>query len=417
MKIPPVFKPLFEKHRHKVCKGGRGSGKSESIGRYILIRGAEAKRKIVCGREFQSSIKESVYDMLADFISLYDLDNFYEVLKTEIRAKNGSTITFAGLHHNINSIKSMYDVDIFWGEEAQTFSAHSLDLLLPTIRAKDSELLFSMNPELEEDPAYQMLVVNPPPDTLVITANYDNNPYFPDNLRALMEDQKQKDYQKYLNVWEGHCKAAVEGAIFAKEITKAAEEQRITKVPYDPSKPVDVFYDLGRADKTALWFVQQFGYEYRFIRYYENNGEHFSHYVKYMKELPYAYGTHYLPHDAENEMISAEKTIKRQAQDSFSSVITIPRIAKKSLAIDAARGIMDRCVWDKELCADGLTCLRKYAYKVDPETQRTSKEPEHDTPWSHGADAFLAVGQSMLPTVKPKQQKPRVSFIRRSGIR
>ncbi len=415
--LPKVFQPLFEKHRHKVLKGGRGSGKSESIGRYLLIRGAEAPRKIVCGREFQTSIKESVYDMLADFVSTYRLDTFYNVLKTEIRGRNGTTFSFVGLHHNINSIKSMYDVDEFWGEEAQTFSAHSLDLLLPTIRAKDSELLFSMNPELEEDPAYQMLVVNPPPDTIVITANYNDNPYFPDNLRALMEDQKTKDYQKYLNVWEGQCKAAVEGAIFAKEMQKAAEDQRITKVPYDPTKPVDIFWDLGRNDKTAMWFVQQIGYEFRFLRYYENNGEHFSHYTKYAKELPYSYGKQYLPHDAENEQISAEKTIKRQAQEAFpQGVIVIPRIAQKALAIDAARGIMDRCVWDKELCADGLTCLRKYAYKFDPETQRTSREPDHDTPWSHGADAFMAVGQSMLPVVKPKPLKQRLSIIRRSGV-
>lgn len=416
--LPKVFQPLFEKHRHKVAKGGRGSAKSESIGRYLLIRGAEKKRKIVCGREFQSSIKESVYDMLGDFVSTYQLDSFYNVMKSEIRGANGTTFSFVGLHHNINSIKSMYDVDAFWGEEAQTFSAHSLRLLLPTIRAKDSELLFSMNPELEEDPAYEMLVLNPPPDTLIIEANYWDNPYFPDNLRQLMEHDKQKNFQLYLNVWEGKCKAAVEGAIFATEIEKAGVEGRITSVPYDKTKPVDIFWDLGRADKTAMWFVQQIGYEFRFLRYYENNGEHFSHYLKYAKELPYTYGKQYLPHDAENEVISADKTIRQQAVDAFSSgVLIIPRIPKKALAIDAARGIFDRCVFDKTLCADGLTCLRKYAYKYDPETQRTSREPDHDTPWSHGADAFMAVGQSMLPVVKPKPKPERPSIIRRSGVR
>lgn len=414
IEIPKAFAPIWEKHRYKVFKGGRGSGKSESVARYLLIRGMQKPRKIVCGREFQSSIKESVYDMLASFIDRYELHSFYRVLKTEIIGNNGTTFSFVGLRHNIASIKSMFDVDIFWGEEAQTFSANSLTVLLPTIRAEESELIFTMNPDLEEDPAYDMLVLNPPPDTSITTVNYMDNPYFPDNLRALMEDQKAKDYQKYLNVWEGHCKAAVEGAIFASEMEKASQrtpeypDSRITHVPYDKSKPVDIFYDLGRADKTAMWWVQQIGYEFRILRYYENNGQHFSHYIKIAKELPYAYGRQYLPHDAENEHVSAEKTIKMQVIDAFgpNSYVKIDRIPKKALAIDAARGIFDRCVFDKVLCSDGITCLRKYAYKVD-ETGRVSREPDHDTPWSHGADAFMAIGQSMLPVKKPEQPRPR----------
>lgn len=403
IKIPPVFKALDDPYDYYVIKGGRGSAKSESVGRKLLIKGMESSRKIVCGREFQSSIKESVYDMLASFIDLYGLGSFYKVLKTEIIGQNGTTFSFVGLRHSINSIKSMFDVDDFWGEEAQTFSANTLRILLPTIRKAGSRLYFTMNPDLEEDPSYQMLVVNPPPKTLVLDVNYDKNPYFPDRLRLLMEKDKAEDYDRYLNIWEGKCKAAVEGAIFAKEMEKATSEGRITSVPYDKSKPVDIFYDLGRADKTAMWWVQQIGYEFRILRYYENNGEHFSHYVKYAKELPYAYGKQYLPHDAINEQLAAEKSIVKQARDAFgeNSVVVIPRIAKKALAIDAARGIMDRCVWDKTLCADGLTCLRKYAYKVDEETGRVSREPDHDTPWSHGADGFMAIGQSILPVKKP----------------
>ena len=410
IKVPPVFRRLDEWHRYNTIKGGRGSGKSESVARKFLVWGCESPKKIVCGREYQSSIKESVYDMLGDFVSTYNLEGFYKVMKAEITAINGTSFSFVGLRHNIASIKSMYDVDLFWGEEAQTFSANSLTVLLPTIRAPKSQLFFTMNPELEEDPAYQMLVVDPPPDSLVLTVNYQDNPYFPDNLRDLMESHKKKNYQMYSNVWLGECKAAVEGAIFAKEMQKASErtdeypESRITHVPYDKTKPVDIFYDLGRADKTAMWWVQQIGYEYRILRYYECANEHFSHYVKIAKELPYAYGRQYMPHDAENKQISAEKTIKMQAIEAFgpNSYVKVERIPKKALAIDAARGIFDRCVFDKVLCADGLTCLRKYAYKVDP----VSREPDHDTPWSHGADAFMAIGQSMLPLKKPPSQRP-----------
>jgi len=200
----------------------------------------------------------------------------------------------------------------------------------------------------------------------------------------------------------------------ASERTDEYPDSRITHVPYDKTKPVDIFYDLGRSDKTAMWWVQQIGYEYRILRYYECSNEHFSHYVKIAKELPYAYGRQYMPHDAENQQISAEKTIKMQAIDAFgpNSYVKVDRIPKKALAIDAARGIFDRCVFDKVLCADGLTCLRKYAYRVDPETKTVSREPDHDTPWSHGADAFMAIGQSMLPLKKPFVERPKAALPR-----
>ncbi len=417
--MPKAFKPIKDPYRYKVFYGGRGSGKSQSVARYLLLAGKEQKMRILCCREYQTSIKDSVKQLLEDLINEMEFESFYTVLNSEIKGANGTSFVFAGLHHNIANIKSMHDVKKCWVEEAQVVSSSSWDILIPTIRADDSEIILTLNPELEDDPTYQRFITDPPPNSVVIKVNYNNNPYFPNVLREEMELLKTKDHQKYLNVWEGQCKAAVEGAIFAKEMQRAQEEGRITKVPYEKSKPVDVHFDLGRSDKTALWFDQQIAFEFRFLRYYENNREHFSHYIQFLKSLPYSYGTFYLPHDAENELLSAERTIKQQMHEAFPScrVIIIPRIPKKALAIDSARGIMDKCYWDKELCADGLTCLRKYAYKVDLESGTSSREPDHDTPWSHGADAFLSVGQSTLPVVRPKPPKERLGIIRRSGIR
>ena len=417
IKIPAVYERIFEPHRVKTLIGGRGSGKSETIGRKLLMDGIEEPQNIVCGREFQNSIKESVHSMLAFLIDDMGIRKEYDVLNTEIRGKNGTQFSFVGLNRNIDSIRSMHNVKKFWGEEAHRFSQRSLDILFPTVRAEGSELYFSMNPELEEDPAYQYLVVNPPPDSLVIRANYYDNPFFPEVLRAEMEAMKERDHSKYLHIWEGQPLAAVAGAVFEKEMRKAQDDGRILHVPYDKSKPVDVFYDLGRGDKTAMWFFQQIGYEYHLLRYYENNREHFSHYIKYAKDLPYAYGRQYLPHDAQNEHIAADKTIKKIAIDAFgqNAVVIIPRIPQKALAIDAARGIFDKCSFDRQLCADGLTCLRKYAYKVDEESGRISREPEHDTPWSHGADAFMAIGQSLLPMKKPTPPRRPVSLPRYMG--
>lgn len=401
--VPPAFEPLFSKHRYKVLKGGRGSGKSESVARYCLAKGMEKPRKIVCGREFQSSIKESVYDMLVSFIEMYNLRSFYTVLNTEIRGINGTTFSFVGLRHNIASIKSMYDVDIFWGEEAQTFSANSLTVLLPTIRAVDSELIFTMNPDLEEDPSYQMLVAEPPPDTLVLTVNYMDNPYFPDNLRALMEDQKGKDFEKYLNVWEGQCKQAVEGAIFARQIEKATEEGRINdEVEYNNSIPVHTYWDLGKANKTAIWFAQYVGMQWRILRCIVGFGKDLEDYLEEIESLPYGYGTHYLPHDARQDRLGMQRSVEDQVRQALGNVEVVERVQHKINAIEAAKEIMGICHFHKSDCADGLYNMRRYAYKVR-EDGTVSQEPDHqfsDACFVAGTKVLTATGEKNIEDIQ-----------------
>lgn len=396
MKIPPVYRALDEHYDYYVIKGGRGSAKSESIGRKLLLKGIERKRKIVCGREFQSSIKESVYDMLGDFISTYKLSNFYEVLKTEIRAKNGTTFSFTGLRHSINSIKSMYDVDDFWGEEAQTFSASTLNILLPTIRKPGSSLYFTMNPVLEEDPAYQILVVNPPPNTLVLEVNYDKNPYFPDRLRKLMERDKEEDYEKYLNIWEGKCKQAVEGAIFARQLEKAALEGRITdEVEYNRNIPVHTYWDLGKRNKTAIWFAQYVGMQWRILDCIVGFGRDLEDYISEIQARPYTYGTHYLPHDAKQDRLGMQRSIEDQVRAALGNVVAEERpVSHKINAIEAAKAIMGLCWWHKTNCADGLYNMRRYAYKVR-EDGTISQEPDHQ--YSDAPDAFMTFAMAAQP--------------------
>lgn len=395
IEIPKAFASIWEKNRYKVFKGGRGSGKSESVARYLLVRGMERPRKIVCGREFQASIKESVYDMLASFIEKYDLSGFYKVLKTEIIGANGTTFSFVGLRHNIASIKSMFDVDIFWGEEAQTFSANSLTVLLPTIRAEGSELIFTLNPDLEEDPSYQMLVVNPPPDTVVTTVNYQANPYFPESLRKLMEDQKEKDYEKYLNVWEGQCKQAVEGAIFARQIEKATADGRINdEVEYNRSVPVHTYWDLGKANKTAIWFAQYVGMQWRILHCIVGFGKDLEDYIAEIQSLPYGYGTHYLPHDARQDRLGMQRSVEDQVRQALGNVEIVERVTHKINAIEAAKEIMQLCHFHKTNCADGLYNMRRYAYKVR-EDGTVSQEPDHQ--YSDAPDAFMTFAMSAQP--------------------
>lgn len=293
-----------------------------------------------------------------------------------------------------------------------------MSVLIPTVRAENSEIWISFNPDLEDDYIYQDFVVSPPTDSMVIKVNWNDNPWFPDVLKQEMEDLKTKDFSAYENVWEGKCKAAVDGAIFATELRIAGEEHRITTVKPVAGVPVNTYWDLGMSDHTAIWFIQTVGMEYRVIAYYQASGQKLPHYIEKLIEYGYNYGDHFLPHDATHDQIAAQSTIKQQMLTAIknnpklgSSVQIVPRVAKKALGIEAARNIFGQCVFDKEKTKDGMQCLRHYAYDKDPETNRTSKEPKHDD-WSHGADAFLQFAQHYKkPLVKPKQ----TSFMRGSG--
>ncbi len=391
IEFPEKLRFLFEPKRYKVAYGGRGGAKSWNFARALLVLGAQKPLRILCAREFQKSIKDSVHQLLRDQIKLMGLEHFYEVLNTEIRGQNGTQFSFEGLKHNIMNIKSHEGADIVWVEEANTVSKASWDVLIPTIRKEGSEIWISFNPELEDDETYERFVIDPPENAIVRKINWSDNPWFPDVLRMEKDSLKEKDPAAYENVWEGNCVPAVAGAVFYDEMLKASEEGRITDVPYNPSQPVDTYWDLGRSDKTAIWFGQVIGMQFRWIRYYENRGVHISHYVKYLKELPYAYGTHYLPHDACNELLGQERTIEEQMRDAFSAVEVIPRVKSKVNSIDAARSIMPMSWWDKTNCKDGITCLKKYSYKEDPETGRISKDPDHNQ-YSHGSDAFQGAG-------------------------
>lgn len=212
--IPEVFRPLFTGAKRKnILKGGRGSGKSHQVGRYLLYRALTAKTLILCTRELQNTIADSVHSLLSRLIDDAHLNNVFRVKRDSIVAVNGSRFIFTGVRNNVNEIKSMEGVDIAWVEEAQAMSQHSLDILIPTIRKPGSQLVFTYNPFKEDDPIHQM-ALHPDEDTLVIEANYWDNPYFPDVLQSEMERDKVVDHDKYLWVWEGRCLGLSDALIF-----------------------------------------------------------------------------------------------------------------------------------------------------------------------------------------------------------
>ncbi|ODT75481.1 MAG: terminase [Nitrosomonadales bacterium SCN 54-20] len=384
--FPEKLSFLFEPHRFKVMFGGRGGAKSWGVARALLIQAANRPLRVLCAREFQNSIKESVHHLLESQIEKIGLKSFYEVQNTTIKGANGSEFIFAGLKNNVTNIKSLEDVDIAWVEEAQTVSKTSWDTLTPTIRKAGSEIWITFNPQLESDETYQRFVVSPPSDAVVVKINWNDNPWFPDVLDKERLERKERDPDGYQNIWEGNCRVTLDGAIYAKELRQAQEEGRIRSVSYDATKQVHTFFDLGFADNTSIWFAQTVGQEIRIIDYYSNNQLPLNHYISVLQNKPYIYGFDHLPHDAKAKTLATGRSVEEIVVSVGRKVKIVPNLAIFD-GINAARTIFNRCYFDDQRCAEGLQSLRHYRFEVDADTKQFSGRPLHDY-HSHAADAF-----------------------------
>lgn len=250
--FPAPFKELFEPHRYKVYYGGRGSGKSMNFARALLLMGASRPLTVLCTREIQTSIADSVHRLLREQLEEIGLGNFYRVTQNAIYGQNGTEFIFKGLRFNVREIKSTEGVDICWVEEGQAVSTDSWDVLIPTIRKAGSEIWVSFNPLDETDPTFQRFVISPPETAFVRKVNYNENPYFPDVLRQEMEWLKNRDYQSYLHIWEGevrkHSNALVFGGYFTVEDFETPRNARFYHgadwgFAQDPSTLIRCFID------------------------------------------------------------------------------------------------------------------------------------------------------------------------------
>jgi phage terminase large subunit len=213
--LPDWAQRLWEPSRYKVMRGGRGSAKSRSAAAALLLQAAAFPHRVLCAREIQKSIKDSVKRLLDDEIERLGLGSFFESVEHEIRGKNGSLFIFAGLRGNSASIKSMEGITRCWVEEAQTISRASLDDLIPTIRTPGSEIWFTYNPRFDTDPIDTMFKADElPPNTILLHVNWQDNPWFPDVLKQEMDYDKRRDMDKYLHIWEGKYQTSSEARVF-----------------------------------------------------------------------------------------------------------------------------------------------------------------------------------------------------------
>lgn len=216
LNFAPKFKPLFKPKRYKTFHGGRGGAKSWGIARALVVMAASKRLRILCTREVQNSIKDSVHKLLKDQIEMLGLNPWFRITNETITSACGSEFLFKGLRFDPLGIKSTEGVDICWVEEAQSVSTDSWDILIPTIRKEGSEIWVSFNPGEEKDPTYQRFVLNPPDDSTTVEVNYYDNPYLPETLRKEMEYCKRVDYEAYEHIWLGKPKSISEAVIFKR---------------------------------------------------------------------------------------------------------------------------------------------------------------------------------------------------------
>ena len=409
--------------------GGRGGGKTINAIRAAIIFSRARKIEIVCFRELQKSIQESLHGVICNEIEALNWLDEFDIQNSQIiNKRTGARFTFEALRYNISKIKSRSRIDIALLEEADNISKSSLDVLMPTVRSREygpndfggpfgkgPEIWILFNPKLDTDEVYKRFVLKQDiyapafgkdgkRYAIVEKINWSDNKWFPDDLRREMEILKSNSVEDYLHIWEGNTKLVLDGAIYTNEIKKVLLDERRGKVQYDPSRPVHTFWDLGHDDYTSIWFVQQIGVEYNLINFYQNRLQKIAFYIEHLQNLKYNYGYHYLPHDADNETL-ASRSVARIVRDSYPGKVRIvPRVPQKILGIRAGRQVFDLCNFDEENTADGWQCLCRYCYDVD-ETGKFSQNPRHDE-FSHGADAFQTFALSLKPEQAVKK-KPR----------
>lgn len=376
-----------------LLEDGTVTHNSWGIARALLLLAANQPLRILCCREVQKSLKESVHQLLCDQIKLLGLEDQYDILETEIRGKHvDSLFIYTGLQdHTSTSMKSYEGINVCWIEEAQSIKKKSIQILVPTIRKDGSEIWVSMNPDLDTDYSYKYFIVNPPPGAQVVAMNWSDNPWLPQVLEDERVHMLKNDPEEYLNIWEGEPRVAVAGAIYAKEVAKLIKDNRYTLVPYDPRLKVHTVWDLGWNDATAILLVQRQLSECRIIGYLEGSFRRVDEWAKVLNDMPYNWGWDYLPHDGYDHErktgLSDYDILKKNKRRVKPEMQSVPNVDEEQ-GIRAARQLLARTYIHKdgEGCDRVVEVLKRFRRNIPKATNEPAK-PMHDE-FSHGAAAI-----------------------------
>jgi phage terminase large subunit len=407
LRLPGKLEGIWRPRRYKVMHGGRGGGKSWAVAAVLLTLAAQRPLRVLCAREVQKSMRDSVHRLLKDTIERLGLGSFFEVLDTEVRGANGSLFLFSGLQsHTVDSIKSFEGVDIVWVEEAHGVSKKSWDVLIPTIRKEGSEIWLTLNPDMETDETYQRFIASPSPDAWVCEVNWRDNPWFP----QVLEEERIKAKRSmladdYANIWEGKARRVAAGAIYRHEMEALYAEGRARAVPYDPRLPVHTVWDLGWNDAMTIGMVQVGPQDVRIIDYIEDSHRTYDWYVAQLEKRPYRWGIDYLPHDGKTANAQTGKSTEQALRELGRRQVRCLAATGVEEGIKAVRMMFPRCYFDAIKTARLLECLKRYQRHISSSTGE-AMGPLHDE-YSHGADMFRYVGQAVEHMWRSQQQQAR----------
>lgn len=410
--VPRKLTPLLAPARYKGAYGGRGGAKSHFFAEQIIVRCLAGGCRVVCIREVQNSIKDSVRQLLVDKIAKLGVQAMFSVLESEIRGPHGSLIIFKGMQsYNADNIKSLESYDIAWVEEAHTLSQHSLDMLRPTMRKTGSELWFSWNPRHKTDAVDAFFRKNPPAGAVSVFINWRDNPWFPAELRRDMEHDFEVDPDKAEHVWNG-AYGSSEGAILARWVNKADRDGRIHDgVVFDPNgAAVELSCDLGFRDTAGWWYWQKKLGGFSVLAYDGDSGLDADDWIPRIQlrlnEMGITrLGRIWLPHDARAKTFQSKHTTVERFIAAFGAerIGVVPQ-SRKSDQISAARAVVQRCEFNRTRCDEGLDGLLAWEFEFNPDLNVFSKEPLHN--WaSHPSDAF-AYGCQVMQESMPAPPGP-----------
>ena len=400
IEYPEAFSDLFEpdpvlRYRFYVYYGGRDSAKSWTVAEAIIATMMCEPVRVLCTREIQQTIAESVHQLLADTIDRMGVGHLFDVQKNTILCQSsGASVIYHGLRDlTADNIKSFEAIDIAWIEEGHRVTKRSLNILINTLRAKGSEIWVTFNPELDSDEVYARFVVEGDPQAKVVKVTFRDNPWRSEVLEAERQRMKRLDPLEYDNIYEGNPRTAIPGALYTKEIAALIQQGRYRSVPYDPRLLVHSIWDVGWNDQTSVTFAQRLISEVRVIDYDEESFLRPDQWAGRIADRDYTYGGHWLPHDAAHERMEAGgKSLKTQFEALFKelkvrgAVRIIPRVEDEEIRIRATRQMFPRVYMDRDKCSRLHECLRRVRRAIPQSTGEEGHVIKDE--FKHGADSF-----------------------------
>lgn len=377
--IPIEYKALFDDNwREAAIYGGRFSLKSHTVARYLLIRAREKKTRVACFREFQNSITESSHQLLADLIKQYELNDFEVTNNAIVNKLNGSDFIFKGLHHNEQSVKSIEGIDIAWVEEAQTVSNTSIEVLTPTVRKKDSKIIYTYNRLLEDDPVHVRLVIEGRPNTLVLNLNYDISlkyGYMPNVIKLEMEDDKLNRPNLFRHKWLGEP-SSMERKVYR-------DWAFIDEIPHE-----------ARLERYGL----DFGYTNdpsSLVAIYSYNGGYILDEILYQKGLTNKQIADIIKNQ-DNALVVADSADPKSIDEIKSYGVTIiPCVKGKDSVSQGIQYVQHQRISVTRRSVNIIKEYAGYLWMTDKEGKMLNV-PEHT--WSHSMDAIRYGMDSLKPT-------------------